>query len=87
MVYPFTRMVIYGTIWYQGEANRAYNTDKYNCTFPKMIEYWRQTWHERTNGTTDLQFPFGFVQVNCVLRWIEKIHFPLSIVINHFKYQ
>jgi hypothetical protein len=28
-----------------------------------MIEYWRQIWNQRTNGNTDLQFPFGFVQV------------------------
>ncbi len=30
----------------------------------KMIEYWRETWHQRTNGNTNLQFPFGFVQVS-----------------------
>jgi len=47
-----------------GEANRAYNTDKYTCTFSKLIQYWRQIWGERTNGTTDIQFPFGFVQVS-----------------------
>jgi hypothetical protein len=45
-----------------GEANAGYPT--YACKFAKMIQYWRQTWNERTNGTTDIQFPFGFVQVN-----------------------
>ncbi|CAF0737628.1 unnamed protein product [Adineta ricciae] len=64
MIYPFTRMVVYGSIWYQGEANAGYNTDKYNCTFAKMIESWRQTWNQRTNGITDVQFPFGFVQLS-----------------------
>ncbi len=80
MIYPFTRIVVYGVIWYQGkenfniyidivsfihvgESNRGYNADKYACAFSKMIEYWRETWHERTNRTTDIQFPFGFVQV------------------------
>lgn len=29
-----------------------------------MIEYWRQTWNQRTNGITDAQFPFGFVQLS-----------------------
>ena len=29
-----------------------------------MIEYWRSTWYERTNSTTDPNFPFGFVQVS-----------------------
>jgi sialate O-acetylesterase len=66
MIYPFTRMVIYGSIWYQGEANTGYNVDQYVCTFSKMIQYWRQTWNERTNGITDLQFPFGFVQVRFI---------------------
>jgi hypothetical protein len=83
MIYPFTRTAIYGSIWYQGsnhflmyfidfldftnagEANAGSHT--YACNFAKMIEYWRQIWNERTNGITDIQFPFGFVQV-CVIR-------------------
>ena len=28
-----------------------------------MIRFWRQAWNERTNHTTDIQFPFGLVQV------------------------
>jgi hypothetical protein len=44
-----------------GESNVGNLT--YACTFAKMIEYWRQIWNERTNGSTDIQFPFGFVQV------------------------
>ena len=49
---------------YVGETNRDFNRDFYNCSFTKMIEYWRQTWNNRTNGITDIQFPFGFVQVS-----------------------
>ena len=64
MIYPLTRMVIYGVIWYQGESNSGgLNMGKYPCEFSKVIQYWRQTWNERTNGNTDIQFPFGFVQV------------------------
>ena len=64
MIYPFTRIVIYGVIWYQGEQNTLYNTDIYACSFSKMIQSWRQIWNERTNGITDIEFPFGFVQVS-----------------------
>ncbi|CAF3431994.1 unnamed protein product [Rotaria sp. Silwood1] len=64
MIHPFTRMVIKGAIWYQGENNANFNRDKYSCTFSKMIEYWRIIWHMRTNSTTDPVFPFGFVQLS-----------------------
>jgi sialate O-acetylesterase len=63
MIYPFTRMVIYGIIWYQGESNSGRNNDKYVCTFTNLIQSWRQIWNQRTNGITNIQFPFGFVQV------------------------
>ena len=78
MIYPFTRMVVYGSIWYQGKLHYQYmhyalilsligesnaGNPSYACKFAKMIESWRQTWNERTNGITDIQFPFGFVQV------------------------
>jgi hypothetical protein len=45
-----------------GEANAGGFT--YACSFAKMIQYWRQIWNQRTNGITDIQFPFGFVQVS-----------------------
>ncbi len=49
-----------------GENNAGYNRDKYNCTFAKMIEAWRNVWYTRTESTTDPTFPFGFVQVSSV---------------------
>ncbi|CAF1151004.1 unnamed protein product [Adineta ricciae] len=64
MIHPFTRMVIKGALWYQGEANVNFNRDKYKCTFSKMIQYWRSIWHERTTSNTDSTFPFGFVQLS-----------------------
>ncbi|CAF4139299.1 unnamed protein product [Rotaria socialis] len=64
MIHPFTRMVIKGAVWYQGENNANFNRDKYPCTFSKMIEYWRAIWHTRTNSITDPLFPFGFVQLS-----------------------
>jgi hypothetical protein len=47
-----------------GEANTGADKDIYACNFAKMIQYWRQMWNNRTNGITDIQFPFGFVQVS-----------------------
>jgi hypothetical protein len=44
-----------------------------------MIQYWREIWNQRTNGITDIQFPFGFVQVS--LFEIVK-NFILSLIIN-----
>ncbi len=49
-----------------GEQNFHYNRDKYACSFSKLITYWREIWNERTNGITDIQFPFGFVQVSFI---------------------
>ncbi len=47
-----------------GEANARGAYVKYNCLFSKMIESWREIWNNRRNGTTDIQFPFYFVQVS-----------------------
>ena len=40
-----------------------FNRDLYNCTFPALIEDWRQTCHRGSQGQTERLFPFGFVQV------------------------
>jgi hypothetical protein len=72
------RILIYSTDIHDfillGEQNTLYNTDKYACSFSKLIHYWREIWNERTNGITDLQFPFGFVQVSFTQNHEEYIH-------------
>ncbi len=35
----------------------------YHCTFPAMIDDWREKWHSSTDGATDNKMGFGFVQV------------------------
>jgi hypothetical protein len=55
-----------------GESNTGYNCDKYTCSFSKMIQYWREIWSERTNGSTDIQFPFGFVQVSFTQNYMKN---------------
>ncbi|XP_043119960.1 sialate O-acetylesterase isoform X2 [Puntigrus tetrazona] len=68
MIHPLLNMTITGAIWYQGEANANYNRDKYNCSFPVMIDDWRMTFHEGSDGQTPLDFPFGFVQLSTYLK-------------------
>ncbi|XP_021107566.1 sialate O-acetylesterase isoform X1 [Heterocephalus glaber] len=62
MIHPLQNMTLKGVVWYQGEANIHYNKDLYNCTFPALIEDWRQTFHCGSQGQTERFFPFGFVQ-------------------------
>ncbi|XP_073706545.1 sialate O-acetylesterase isoform X2 [Garra rufa] len=64
MIHPLLNMTITGAIWYQGEANANYNRDKYNCSFPIMIDDWRMAFHKGSGGQTALDFPFGFVQLS-----------------------
>ena len=37
--------------------------ETYHCTFPAMIDDWREKWYAATMQQTDEQFGFGFVQV------------------------
>ncbi|KAM5245698.1 sialate O-acetylesterase [Ctenodactylus gundi] len=67
MIHPLRNMTLKGVIWYQGESNKNYNRDLYNCTFPALIEDWRQTFHAGSQGQTDRFFPFGFVQLSSYL--------------------
>ncbi|XP_030874046.1 sialate O-acetylesterase isoform X2 [Leptonychotes weddellii] len=62
MIHPLHNMTLKGVIWYQGESNVNFNRDLYNCTFPALIEDWRQTFHRGSQGQTERFFPFGFVQ-------------------------
>ncbi|XP_059362291.1 sialate O-acetylesterase [Carassius carassius] len=64
MIHPLLNMTITGAIWYQGESNANYNRDKYNCSFPVMIDDWRMAFHKGSGGQTPLDFPFGFVQLS-----------------------
>ena len=99
MIYPFTRMVIKGIVWYQGENNVGHNMDKYNCTFFNLIQSWRNIWFTRTQSNTNPHFPFGFVQLSTgettgtivggfpVIRWHQTFDVgsvPNSILPNLF---
>ncbi|KAM8955672.1 sialate O-acetylesterase isoform 2-T2 [Lycaon pictus] len=50
--------------------------DLYNCTFPALIEDWRQTFHHGSQGQTERFFPFGFVQLSSYLSAPSDDTFP-----------
>ncbi len=63
MIKPLHSLSIYGIVWYQGESNRDKNLHLYNCTFPSLVNDWRNKWFIGTEGSTNSNFPFGFVQL------------------------
>ncbi|XP_072094609.1 sialate O-acetylesterase [Mobula birostris] len=76
MIHPLKRMAIKGTIWYQGEANAAWHNTEYNCTFPAMIEDWRETFHQGSEGSIEINFPFGFVQLSTYHHKVPDDSYP-----------
>merc|ERR1712223_219180 len=96
MIHPLIRLSIKGALWYQGESNGGHNRDKYQCTFPAMINEWRNLWS--TNTPTSNKFPFGFMQLSTwnandkspnfpVIRWhqtADEGFVPNSIMENVF---
>ena len=44
-----------------GEANAFWNTNLYDCTFPVLIDEWRELWSLHTPSANE--FPFGFMQL------------------------
>jgi len=62
MINPIKRTSVKGFLWYQGEANTNRNRDLYNCTFPVLIDDWRNQFS--ANSGTSKTAPFGFVQLS-----------------------
>ncbi|XP_062417050.1 sialate O-acetylesterase isoform X2 [Pungitius pungitius] len=76
MIHPLLNMTVKGAIWYQGEANAEYNQEKYNCSFPAMIDDWRLAFHRGSGGQTSPNFPFGFVQLSTYRKGSKSDGFP-----------
>lgn len=76
MIHPLLNMTIKGAIWYQGEANSMYHQEKYNCSFPAMIDDWRMAFHQGSGGETVKDFPFGFVQLSTYEKGTTSDAFP-----------
>ena len=47
-----------------GEANANWNSDLYNCTFPALIDSWREEFSSQADTRPDA--PFGFVQLSTI---------------------
>ncbi|XP_069805094.1 sialate O-acetylesterase-like [Dendropsophus ebraccatus] len=77
MIHPLLNMTIKGAIWYQGEHNIVLSPNLYNCTFPALIQDWRRSFHEGSLGQTDLNFPFGFVQLSTFSKNSPNANVPL----------
>lgn len=65
MIHPIRPYGIRGMIWYQGERNskNVPQAAHYLYQLPRLIEYYRRSWHELSDGNTDPKFPFYFTQL------------------------
>ena len=66
MINPIVGYGIKGMIYYQGENNAVAGIDRaieFSTQLPKLINYYREIWSERTNNNVDSSFPFYFVQL------------------------
>ncbi|MHC4242080.1 MAG: sialate O-acetylesterase family protein [Planctomycetota bacterium] len=65
MIYPVRPYGIRGAIWYQGERNAkdVAQAANYVNQLPLLIDYYRSSWHEMSQGNVAGDFPFYFVQL------------------------
>jgi len=77
MIHPLARVALKGFLWYQGESNSGISggRDVYNCTFPAMIDAWRELFS--SNSNTDPEAPFGFVQLASNQADSQGLGFPV----------
>jgi len=70
MIAPLRRLNLYGFLWYQGEANSNFERDLYNCTFPTLIDTWREQFSQP-------EAPFGFVQLSTINYGHTNLNYPI----------
>ena len=65
MIHPVRPYGIRGAIWYQGERNAkdVAQAANYVKQLPMLIDYYRSSWHQRSDGNVARDFPFYFVQL------------------------
>jgi len=70
MIAPLRRLSLFGFLWYQGEANSNFERDLYNCTFPTLIDTWREQFSQP-------EAPFGFVQLSTINYEHTNLNYPI----------
>ena len=60
--HAYNRKLKVNNKWYK--FNYVGAPETYHCTFPAMIDDWREKWYAATMKQTDELFGFGFVQVH-----------------------
>jgi len=65
MIHPVRPFGIRGAIWYQGERNSkdVAQAANYLNQLPMLIQYYRSSWHNLSDGNVADDFPFYFVQL------------------------
>ncbi|QQE12554.1 hypothetical protein JD969_03545 [Planctomycetota bacterium] len=65
MINPIRPYGIRGAIWYQGERNskNVPQATNYRNQLAKLIDFYRSSWYEQSEGNTDPNFPFYFTQL------------------------
>jgi len=69
MIAPLRKLPLAGFLWYQGEGNSGYNRDLYNCTFPTLIDSWREEFNQP-------EAYFGFVQLSTIKFGETLLNYP-----------
>ena len=65
MIHPIRPYGIRGMIWYQGERNskNVPQAVHYRSQLTRLIQYYRSSWHEQSDGHVAADFPFQFTQL------------------------
>ena len=65
MIYPIRPYGIRGVVWYQGERNSkdVPQAANYHRQLADLITYYRDSWHELSDGGVDREFPFQLTQL------------------------
>ena len=72
MIHPVRPFGIRGAIWYQGERNAkdVAQAANYERQLSLLIDYYRSSWNEFSNGNVSKDFPF--ISFSYLVGWLNK---------------